>query len=52
MDCWLAESMSYETTVKTDGLGNEGTHDEWEEKKKILSASSPKENVNKSELYI
>ena len=46
MDFWLAGSMLYETPDKTDGLGNEGTHDKWEKKKKKLSASSPEEDVN------
>ena len=51
MDFWLAGSMPYETTDITDGLGNEGTRDKWEKKKKKLSASSPEEDVNQSELY-
>lgn len=43
--------MSYEATDKIDDLGNEGTQDGWEKKKK-KSASTPEKNVNKSELYI
>ena len=47
MDFWLAGSMPYETIDKTNGLGNEGTHDKWEKKKKKkLPASSPEEDVN------